>query len=266
MATDLEPRKVPLEVLHLSMPRTGSVSMKAAYEILGLPTYHGFVYIENGADQIEWEKACDAKYYGKGKPYTRADFDNFLGGYAVLSDFPVLGFTEEFLEMYPDAKVVLVERDIEKWYHSFNTHIITAMYNWMTWVMLNMVEPFIRTRPAGTIIKMEYGMFNCSNKAEFQASARDTYRRHYAKVRELTPKENLLEYKLGSGWEPLCTFLGKDIPDVEFPFLNESKEFAIWMHNMQKRELARGVKVIAKALIPAGGLILAALYYRFYLV
>ena len=47
-------------------------------------------------------------------------------------------------------------------------------------------------------------------------------REHYAFVRRITPKERLLEYKLGSGWEPLCEFLGKSVPDVPFPRINET--------------------------------------------
>lgn len=46
------------------------------------------------------------------------------------------------------------------------------------------------------------------------------YRRHYDDVRRAVPKENLLEYTLGSGWEPLCKFLGKEVPDVPFPHRN----------------------------------------------
>lgn len=140
------------------------------------------------------------------------------------------------------------------------------MKTWMTWTMYNLVEPFLRTRPATTIMKMQHGMFKSSSYDELRENARDVYKRHYARVREVTPKENLLEYKLGSGWEPLCKFLGKEVPDVEFPFLNESKEFEIWMRNMQKRELARGVRAIAKGLIPLGGVLLGALLYKFYMV
>ena len=39
-------------------------------------------------------------------------------------------------------------------------------------------------------------------------------------------RESLLEYELGSGWGPWCGFLlGNEVPDVEFPHLNESQEF-----------------------------------------
>lgn len=39
-------------------------------------------------------------------------------------------------------------------------------------------------------------------------------------VRGLVPKERLLEWEVGDGWEPLCKFLGKPVPEVAFPHSN----------------------------------------------
>ena len=34
----------------------------------------------------------------------------------------------------------------------------------------------------------------------------------------------MLEYKLGSGWKPLCEFLGKNVPqDVDFSRVNDAE-------------------------------------------
>lgn len=41
--------------------------------------------------------------------------------------------------------------------------------------------------------------------------------------------ERLLQHELGSGWEPLCDFLGKDVPEVGSPHVNESKELHAWV-------------------------------------
>jgi len=49
------------------------------------------------------------------------------------------------------------------------------------------------------------------------------YREHYAMIRRIMPKERLLEFELKDGWEPLCRFLGKDIPDVPFPRVNDTE-------------------------------------------
>ena len=40
------------------------------------------------------------------------------------------------------------------------------------------------------------------------------YRAHNASVKALVPKEKLLVYRIGEGWEPICKFLGKPIPGL----------------------------------------------------
>ncbi len=47
-------------------------------------------------------------------------------------------------------------------------------------------------------------------------------KRHNAHIRKVVPKERLLEMDLQDGWEPLCKFLGKPIPDEPFPRSNEA--------------------------------------------
>jgi hypothetical protein len=88
------------------MCKTGSVSMKAAYEELGIPCYHGFDFTDEFSHRPLWEKAINAKYHGKGKPFTREDFDAFLGDWGALSDIPAIGFAEELMAMYPEVSFV----------------------------------------------------------------------------------------------------------------------------------------------------------------
>ena len=49
------------------------------------------------------------------------------------------------------------------------------------------------------------------------------YKAHNAAVKALVPKERLLIYRIGDGWEPICKFLGKPIPGM-VPRLN----FSYW--------------------------------------
>ncbi len=42
------------------------------------------------------------------------------------------------------------------------------------------------------------------------------------KIRAEIEPERLLIYKVQDGWEPLCKFLNKEIPQEKFPYLNES--------------------------------------------
>lgn len=36
----------------------------------------------------------------------------------------------------------------------------------------------------------------------------------------MVPKDRLLEWSADEGWEPLCRFLGKEVPDMPFPHAN----------------------------------------------
>ena len=49
------------------------------------------------------------------------------------------------------------------------------------------------------------------------------YDEYYSFVRSITPADQLLEYQMGSGWEPLCSFLGKPIPKQPFPHANDRR-------------------------------------------
>lgn len=39
-------------------------------------------------------------------------------------------------------------------------------------------------------------------------------------IRGLVPKERLLEWTVEDGWEPLCEFLDKPVPEEPFPHAN----------------------------------------------
>ncbi len=48
-----------------------------------------------------------------------------------------------------------------------------------------------------------------------------SYEEHNRRVREVIPKERLLEYNVNQGWEPLCQFLQVEkCPDEPFPKTN----------------------------------------------
>ena len=53
------------------------------------------------------------------------------------------------------------------------------------------------------------------------------YMDQLARVRNLVPKESgmLLEFDVKEGWEPLCEFLGKEVPSKPFPKVMERTEF-----------------------------------------
>ena len=44
------------------------------------------------------------------------------------------------------------------------------------------------------------------------------------------------------GWEPLCRFLGKDVPDVPFPRVNDREEFWRTFEEIEKVAVERRLK------------------------
>lgn len=60
---------------------------------------------------------------------------------------------------------------------------------------------------------------------------RQGYIDHYAQVRAVVPKDNLQEFKSEDGWEPLCKFLGRPVPEEPYPYINDAKSL-IKVHNV----------------------------------
>ena len=50
----------------------------------------------------------------------------------------------------------------------------------------------------------------------------DQYRRHNAAVKAVVPAAQLLVYRVGEGWEPLCQFLETEVPPLPFPHENKA--------------------------------------------
>lgn len=165
----------------------------------------------------------DAKFRSLGTPFTRADWDQLLGHCsAVSADPPAVAFAEDLIAAYPEAKVILVERDLESWYASFNANVIEPMWS-PALNFVAMCDPFFVGPVARCHHRWARWWMGAVGKKDMQAKARDVYREHYAMVRRVTPPERLLEYRLGEGWEPLCEFLGKEVPGVEFPRVNDQE-------------------------------------------
>ncbi|KAL9637118.1 MAG: hypothetical protein Q9204_002002 [Flavoplaca sp. TL-2023a] len=195
--------------------------MRHALNILDFPCYHGIDLIANIRDTEAWNKALDAKFFGQGDKFTCDDWDKLLGNYSAIADLPAILFAEELLQCYPNSKVVLVERDIERWYKSFNEGIISSIWHPAIRIIARLDSRFVG-KLASTSERWTTGWMEARSKSEMQVNARPKYKEHYEMVRRVTPSSRLLEFKLEDGWEPLCAFLGRPIPDIDFPRVNEA--------------------------------------------
>jgi hypothetical protein len=79
---------------------------------------------ENPQDIAMWAEALESKFDAKKEnplALDRRTFDMLMGHVGACTDQPAAVFAKELVAAYPEAKVVLVERNIDKWYDSFCT-------------------------------------------------------------------------------------------------------------------------------------------------
>ncbi|KAL9115767.1 MAG: hypothetical protein Q9227_000135 [Pyrenula ochraceoflavens] len=229
-------RTVPMRVLCLGLPRTGTQSMQEAMALLGYTSpYHFSSMFANLRDAEMWQTVMRHKQQQRrsnapkkdegdsdsGFDY-RAHFDQLLGHCQAISDVPGVVLWRELVAAYPDAKIVLVERDLDKWVRSMEV-LLDASLNPIGQYLFRYLDPMFFGRIFKTSAMWTQLLFGTTNKARCKARLREVYARHYADIRAEVSSERLLDYKLGSGWGPLCEFLGKSTPDVEFPHRNEAK-------------------------------------------
>lgn len=170
-------------------------------------------------DSDMWQEAIKGKYFG-GVPFTRQDWDQLLGHCQAVCDFPACAFGPELIAAYPDAKVILTNREIESWY----TSCIGTIRRSMTSKLLYCIG-FFDVEVMGKWTPMTRLLFKAVFNDDFEKNGRQAFREQYASVRAMVPKDKLLEFQIGEGWDRLCDFLEVPIPNVEYPNTNEAAAF-----------------------------------------
>lgn len=228
------PPKREMKVLCLGLFRTGTYSMSQALTTLGYANvYHGLDSLGNNADWAVLNAAASATfpnhpaYRGPDKPFTRAEWDQIWGSCEAVTDVASI-FGATLTRAYPDAKVILIERDYDKWAKSLET-VIDSLWGPAGKFFVEVVEPLLGSETGRTNRNMLLGWAGARDEKELRANLRTAWERHHAEIRAACAAEpgRLLNYRLGQGWEPLCAFLGREVPRDEkgevlpFPHANE---------------------------------------------
>lgn len=149
-------------------------------------------------------------------------------------DWPGCTFYEELMERYPDAKVLLSVRDSDRWYESMRNTIYLLTRKpplplKVLYPLLGLVPRLRRwIRFANRLIFEQTFHENFENRRY----AIEVFERHNKEVMERVPAEKLLVYEVKEGWEPLCEFLGVDVPHTPFPHINGTGTFrklVLWL-------------------------------------
>lgn len=74
-----------------------------------------------------------------------------------------------------------------------------------------------------TYRQMTLKMWDAQWDGDFVKNGKRMFHEHHSLMKELVPKENILEWRVQDGWEPLCRFLGDPVPDEAFPKTNDTE-------------------------------------------
>jgi Sulfotransferase domain len=222
-----------VKVIGAGFGRTGTMSLKVALETLGFdPCYHMTEVFANPEHTGFWISAWRGE---------SADWDGVLGGYEAAVDWPACTFYEELMERHPEAKVILSVRDPERWYESVRNTIYelsVAIPRHPIYRIGYEIVSFFVFRGSGNVDLADEIIWQGTFDGRFEDKdyAIEVFERHNAEVQRRVPGDRLLIYDVKAGWEPLCEFLGVEVPDEPFPRTNDTA---------QMRRRLRGVKAIS---------------------
>lgn len=197
-----------MRVVGSGFGRTGTLSTKHALERLGFgPCHHMEEVVRHPLHGREWVKIARG-----GDPDWRALF----AGYDSCVDFPASVFWKDLVEEFPDAKVLHTVRDADRWYDSTASTIRRSSEYVTGWLR--------KLTPAGYPVEVAEtlvwdGLFG--GRFDHRDHAIGVYEAWTQDVVDNVPADRLLVFDVSEGWEPLCAFLGVDVPDEPFPRVND---------------------------------------------
>jgi hypothetical protein len=207
-----------VKIIGAGIGRTGTMSLKTALERLGFgPCFHGRHVLDHRDRLPQWMAAAD------GQP---VDWAALFAGYRSTMDWPGAAFWRELIATFPDARVILTERDPDSWYDSV-ARTIYPMFG-------SPDDPRAERARAlvpGLDVMTEFTRRLIWDGPVFggrfpdRAHAIAVFEEHNAAVRREVPPERLLVCGADVGWARLCGFLGVPEPDEPYPHLNDPAGF-----------------------------------------
>jgi len=178
------PRDV--KVFGIGLHKTGTSTLGACFRILG--------YRVMGYSQALFERAV-----------------------AHDDPAPALEVVERY-DAFHDWPWPLIYRELDRQFPG-SKFILTVRENTDAWLQ-SLMQHALRTRPFGPNRKLVYG-YRYPHK--HQQAHIEFYLQHNRQVRKyFEGRSDFMElcWERGDGWEALCTFLGRPIPDQPFPHFN----------------------------------------------
>ncbi len=217
-----------VKVIGAGFGRTGTKSLQCALEMLGVsPCYHMETLLQHPEDLLFW----------KCRPGQTINWGRLFANYQAVVDFPACLYAEELYRYYPGSKVILTTRDAESWYQSTRETIYISSLG--LWDRVKLFKRALACRRTRTLRQVE--LFSrdliwhrCfQGKFEKKSLAIKIYQEHIDRIKRVIPAEDLLCFDPTDGWQPLCEFLGLEVPRGQnFPSMNKRVDYHEWLRGL----------------------------------
>ncbi len=223
-----------IKIIGAGFPRTGTNTLRESLTQLGyVKTYHMKELIVHPENLHYWETLSRTG---------TTNWEELYNGYQATVDFPCYPWYKEHLKQYPDAKVILTLRPFEDWYSS--------VYNTI-WQAQNPPEsqraamgerlasdPHLRSvMQVMEFAKVHFMDIPFQGRFIDKEHAEKVYNNHNEEVKKHVPAKQLLVFEVREGWEPLCTFLNKPIPEQPLPHTNKREDFKVMLGELMSGNL-----------------------------
>ncbi|MGA2929567.1 MAG: sulfotransferase family protein [Solirubrobacteraceae bacterium] len=208
-----------MKVIGAGLPRTATLTQKVALEMLGFGPCHHMVNLFADMDEVAvWRQAFEGA----------RDWDRILAGFQSAVDWPASFYYRDLAGHYPEAKVLLSVRDPAAWARSMRATIWDSFHGdtpaHHIYAAAAQVDP--RMRDYDDLLQTMWDAHGAFTRdGAVQNGLGDVLVRHTEAVKQAVPADRLLVWNVNEGWEPLCAFLGVEVPDGPLPTLNDSRTY-----------------------------------------
>jgi len=225
--------EVEYVLIGAGLPRTGTLSTMAALEIILPGRCHHMVraaYLDKTDRNItHWKKAVAGEL-------TQEEWRKFVRDERLSAsvDYPTSLFWKDLVKVYPNAKVLLNDRDPVKWFQSVKNTVYeltkTRSKPFIAFNPLLQAISFIKgfqdvpkiTLDAPTPLGEAWPKGICGAIESGEEESVRFFNEWKAEVIKEVSADRLLVYQVKDGWEPLCQFLNLPVPNEPFPNVNDT--------------------------------------------
>ena len=230
----------------VGFPKTGTSSLKNALEILGYRVYHREDMYSTVRHSNIWVDYLEKRDSGATPP-----FEKLLAGYDAVLEFGE--FHKELHEMYPNAKLVLTERDAEKWINSIMSHLANMKTLEEHFWIIKMLGSYTQSQKVKNMIFIGNDRWK---RALAIAGSNDLRKGllqlFFSRNALLKSDPNVIVMDSKDGWKNLCAGLKVDVPNCAYPFRNAANAT---LHQTVVKGFVKNVLIVL--ILPLFGIILA---------